>query len=218
MAGRDGVTRSLCWTGSDRVPCASSWELLLLSAPVLGGFSRELPVPSPSPGKERVVPGLPQPCQERIRISQPLAASLCSTHRRLTGVCFRLARHRKIVEPEVVGESDSEVEGEAWRLEREDTSEEEEEEIDDEVRSESRVTGAGKALHGTGWNRLLRGRVGCRAELHGVTAGHDLPCGLLSSCVGWDGGRDHPASGGMGVSSRSSAPDVFGQRRQGAAH
>ncbi|KAK4821470.1 hypothetical protein QYF61_020684 [Mycteria americana] len=44
----------------------------------------------------------------------------------------RLARHRKIVEPEVVGESDSEVEGEAWRLEREDTSEEEEEEIDDE--------------------------------------------------------------------------------------
>uniref|UniRef100_A0A8B9PJU9 Microfibril associated protein 1 n=1 Tax=Apteryx owenii TaxID=8824 RepID=A0A8B9PJU9_APTOW len=44
----------------------------------------------------------------------------------------RLARHRKIVEPEVVGDSDSEVEGEAWRLEREDTSEEEEEEIDDE--------------------------------------------------------------------------------------
>lgn len=35
----------------------------------------------------------------------------------------------------MVGESDSEVEGEAWRLEREDTSEEEEEEIDDEVRS-----------------------------------------------------------------------------------
>ncbi|NWW81336.1 MFAP1 protein, partial [Climacteris rufus] len=45
-----------------------------------------------------------------------------------------LARHRKIVEPEVVGESDSEVEGgEAWCLEREDTGEEEEEEIDDEV-------------------------------------------------------------------------------------
>lgn len=44
----------------------------------------------------------------------------------------RLARHRKIVEPEVVGESDSEVEGDAWRMEREDTSEEEEEEIDDE--------------------------------------------------------------------------------------
>ena len=44
----------------------------------------------------------------------------------------RLARHRKIVEPEVVGESDSEVEGDAWRLEREDSSEEEEEEIDDE--------------------------------------------------------------------------------------
>lgn len=46
---------------------------------------------------------------------------------------FRLARHRKIVEPEVVGESDSEVEGDAWRMEREDSSEEEEEEIDDEV-------------------------------------------------------------------------------------
>ncbi|XP_066490911.1 microfibrillar-associated protein 1 [Tiliqua scincoides] len=44
----------------------------------------------------------------------------------------RLARHRKIVEPEVVGESDSEAEGEAWRVEREDTSEEEEEEVDDE--------------------------------------------------------------------------------------
>lgn len=53
----------------------------------------------------------------------------------VTGLHRRLARHRKIVEPEVVGESDSEVEGEAWRLEREDTSEEEEEEIDDEVRS-----------------------------------------------------------------------------------
>ncbi|XP_008588440.1 PREDICTED: microfibrillar-associated protein 1 [Galeopterus variegatus] len=46
----------------------------------------------------------------------------------------RLARHRKIVEPEVVGESDSEVEGDAWRMEREDSSEEEEEEIDDEDR------------------------------------------------------------------------------------
>ena len=46
---------------------------------------------------------------------------------------FRLARHRKIVEPEVVGESDSEVEGDAWRMEREDSSEEEEEEMDDEV-------------------------------------------------------------------------------------
>lgn len=46
---------------------------------------------------------------------------------------FRLARHRKIVEPEVVGESDSEIEGDAWRMEREDSSEEEEEEIDDEV-------------------------------------------------------------------------------------
>ena len=44
----------------------------------------------------------------------------------------RLTRHRKIVEPEVVGESDSEVEGDAWRLEREDSSKEEEEEIDDE--------------------------------------------------------------------------------------
>lgn len=37
------------------------------------------------------------------------------------------------MEPEVVGESDSEVEGEAWHVEREDTSEEEEEEVDDEV-------------------------------------------------------------------------------------
>lgn len=46
---------------------------------------------------------------------------------------FRLARHRKIVEPEVVGESDSEVEGDPWRMEREDSSEEEEEEIDEEV-------------------------------------------------------------------------------------
>ncbi|XP_040270043.1 microfibrillar-associated protein 1 [Bufo bufo] len=45
----------------------------------------------------------------------------------------RLARHRKIVEPEVVGESESESEpGEDWHVEREDTSEEEEEEVDDE--------------------------------------------------------------------------------------
>lgn len=46
----------------------------------------------------------------------------------------RMARHRKIVEPEVVGESESESEpGEDWRVvEREDTSEEEEEEVDDE--------------------------------------------------------------------------------------
>ncbi|XP_052597440.1 microfibrillar-associated protein 1-like [Peromyscus californicus insignis] len=44
----------------------------------------------------------------------------------------RLARHRKVVEPEVVGESDSEVEGDAGRLEREGSSEEEGEEIDDE--------------------------------------------------------------------------------------
>lgn len=48
----------------------------------------------------------------------------------------RLARHRKIVEPEVVvGESESESSepGEDWRVvEREDTSEEEEEEVDDE--------------------------------------------------------------------------------------
>ncbi|CAO2611234.1 Microfibrillar-associated protein 1 [Lemmus lemmus] len=44
----------------------------------------------------------------------------------------RLAQHWKIVEPEVVGESDSEVEGDAWRMEREDSSEEEEEEIDEE--------------------------------------------------------------------------------------
>uniref|UniRef100_A0A8B9TEV7 Microfibril associated protein 1 n=1 Tax=Anas platyrhynchos TaxID=8839 RepID=A0A8B9TEV7_ANAPL len=57
----------------------------------------------------------------------------------------RLARHRKIVEPEVVGESDSEVEGEAWRLEREDTSEEEEEEIDDEVRSHCCTGGTQRA-------------------------------------------------------------------------
>nr|XP_034348045.1 LOW QUALITY PROTEIN: microfibrillar-associated protein 1A-like [Arvicanthis niloticus] len=44
----------------------------------------------------------------------------------------RLARHRKTVEPEVVGESDSEVEGDAWQVEREDSSEEEEGEIDEE--------------------------------------------------------------------------------------
>ena len=37
------------------------------------------------------------------------------------------------MEPEVVGESDSEVEGDPWRMEREDSSEEEEEEIDEEV-------------------------------------------------------------------------------------
>lgn len=72
-------------------------------------------------------------------------ASLRSKCHRLTRVSCRLARHRKIVEPEVVGESDSEVEGgEAWRLEREDTSEEEEEEIDDEVCLQSRITGLGK--------------------------------------------------------------------------
>lgn len=61
----------------------------------------------------------------------------------------------------MVGESDSEVEGEAWRLEREDTSEEEEEEIDDEVCLQSRITGLGKPLNGTDWNCLLHGHVGC---------------------------------------------------------
>lgn len=71
------------------------------------------------------------------------AAPLCCNA--LTGVSCRLARHRKIVEPEVVGDSDSEVEGgEAWRLEREDTSEEEEEEIDDEVCLQSWIMGLGK--------------------------------------------------------------------------
>lgn len=87
--------------------------------------------------------------------SQLLAASSCSKCHHLIGVCCRLARHRKIVEPEVVGESDSEVEGEAWRLEREDTSEEEEEEIDDEVHLQSQITGLGKPLNGTGWSCLL---------------------------------------------------------------
>uniref|UniRef100_A0A8C5M5E2 Microfibril associated protein 1 n=1 Tax=Leptobrachium leishanense TaxID=445787 RepID=A0A8C5M5E2_9ANUR len=53
----------------------------------------------------------------------------------------RLARHRKIVEPEVIGESESESEpGEEWHVERgEDTSEEEEEEIDDEELERRRV-------------------------------------------------------------------------------
>lgn len=89
------------------------------------------------------------------------AAPLHSKCRVLTGVSCRLARHRKIVEPEVVGESDSEVEGgEAWRLEREDTSEEEEEEIDDEVCLQSRIMGLGK-LEGHSWDCLLHGYVGC---------------------------------------------------------
>ncbi|XP_059801888.1 microfibrillar-associated protein 1 [Hemitrygon akajei] len=44
----------------------------------------------------------------------------------------RLARHRMIVEPEVVMEAESEEEGEAWHVDREDSSEEEEEEVDDE--------------------------------------------------------------------------------------
>lgn len=65
----------------------------------------------------------------------------------------------------MVGESDSEVEGEAWRLEREDTSEEEEEEIDDEVRLQSQVMGPGKPLNDTGWNCHLHGHVGCVVEL-----------------------------------------------------
>lgn len=43
-----------------------------------------------------------------------------------------LVWYRKIVEFEVVGESDLEVEGDVWCLEWEDSSEEEEEEIDDE--------------------------------------------------------------------------------------
>lgn len=73
----------------------------------------------------------------------------------------------------MVGESDSEVEGEAWRLEREDTSEEEEEEIDDEVRSESRVTGAGKAPRGTGWNQTpLAWTCGLSG---GAARGHNRP-------------------------------------------
>ncbi|XP_063305005.1 microfibrillar-associated protein 1 [Pelobates fuscus] len=57
------------------------------------------------------------------------------------GVEERLARHRKIVEPEVIGESESESEpGEEWHVERvEDTSEEEEEEIDDEEIERRRI-------------------------------------------------------------------------------
>lgn len=54
----------------------------------------------------------------------------------------------------MVGESDSEVEGEAWRLEREDTSEEEEEEVDDEVCLSARGTVQGwpsGSLLGQGW-------------------------------------------------------------------
>lgn len=50
------------------------------------------------------------------------------------------------MEPEVVGESDSEVEGEAWHVEREDTSEEEEEEVDDEVCAGGRAR-CGVGLH-----------------------------------------------------------------------
>ncbi|CAH2274165.1 microfibrillar-associated 1 [Pelobates cultripes] len=57
------------------------------------------------------------------------------------GVEERLARHRKIVEPEVIGESESESEpGEEWHVDRvEDTSEEEEEEIDDEEIERRRI-------------------------------------------------------------------------------
>uniref|UniRef100_A0A4W3I408 Microfibril associated protein 1 n=1 Tax=Callorhinchus milii TaxID=7868 RepID=A0A4W3I408_CALMI len=44
----------------------------------------------------------------------------------------RLARHRMIMEPEIVMEAESDDEGEAWHVDREDTSEEEEEEVDDE--------------------------------------------------------------------------------------
>lgn len=50
------------------------------------------------------------------------------------------------MEPEVVGESDSEAEGEAWRIEREDTSEEEEEEIDDEVQLQSACSLGGQTM------------------------------------------------------------------------
>ncbi|KAM6119564.1 LOW QUALITY PROTEIN: microfibrillar-associated protein 1 [Pterocles gutturalis] len=66
--------------------------------------------------------------QEEELANDPRLRRLQKPHRR--GVEERLARHR-IVEPEVVG-GDSEVEGEAWRLEREGHHEEEEEEIDDE--------------------------------------------------------------------------------------
>lgn len=65
----------------------------------------------------------------------------------------------------MVGESDSEVEGEAWRLEREDTSEEEEEEIDDEVCLQSQITSLQKPLNGTGWSCPLHRCVGCLVEL-----------------------------------------------------
>ncbi|XP_048208469.1 microfibrillar-associated protein 1-like [Perognathus longimembris pacificus] len=44
----------------------------------------------------------------------------------------RLARHRETVEPEVVGESDSKGQGDTCEMEREDSSEGEEEEMDDE--------------------------------------------------------------------------------------
>lgn len=92
----------------------------------------------------------------------PLRPKCCA----LTGGSCRLARHRKIVEPEVVGDSDSEVEGgEAWRLEREDTSEEEEEEIDDEVCLQSQIMGLGKLEGGTGWNSSLHGYVSCLVYL-----------------------------------------------------
>ncbi|XP_051832036.1 microfibrillar-associated protein 1-like [Antechinus flavipes] len=44
----------------------------------------------------------------------------------------RLARHREIIEPEVIGKSDSEEAGDARQVEREDSGEEEEKEIDEE--------------------------------------------------------------------------------------
>lgn len=56
---RDGVTQSLCWTGSDRVPCASSWGLLLLSAPYWEGSPGSCQCPAPL--LERNVWGLPAP-------------------------------------------------------------------------------------------------------------------------------------------------------------
>lgn len=96
----------------------------------------------------------------------------------------------------MVGESDSEVEGEAWRLEREDTSEEEEEEIDDEVRLQSQVTGRGKPLNGTGLKRVSGG-AGQVSQLLG------LNWWVTVLCVGRDTWRGHPAPEGTDVLSHS---------------
>lgn len=80
-------------------------------------------------GKEQEVEAEESPDEEAI--NDPRLRRL--KNRVVEDVEERIARHRQIIEPEVVEEGLSDQEGETWRPDREDSSEEEEEVDDEEI-------------------------------------------------------------------------------------